>query len=80
MIHLSFDGAKLQARRLTPKQLERPLQTPRTGFHIAILKNLLLCASVSCQYKVQKSCIFQIVGIRSSRKTYMPVCSTYIHL
>lgn len=80
MIPSSFNGAKLQTRSLTPKGLERPLQTPGTGFHFAIFKNLLLRASVSCQYKIQKSFIFQTVGIQTTPKTYMPVCSTYIHL
>lgn len=79
MIHLSFKGAKLPARSLTPCGLERPLQTPGTGFHFAISKNLSLCASVSCQYKVQKSCFLQTAGIRRTHTPYMLVWSTHMH-
>lgn len=63
MIPLSFNKAKLQAGSLTPKGLERPLQTPGTGFHFAVFKSLLLCASVSLQ--IQKNCVFQTVGYRA---------------
>lgn len=79
MIHLSFKGAKLPARSLTPCGLERPLQTPGTRFHFAISKNLSLCASVSCQYKVQKSCFLQTAGIHRTHTPYMLVWSTHMH-
>lgn len=54
MISLFFNEAKLQARSLTPRGLERPLQSPGTVFHFAMSKSILHCANgchVSTRYR-----------------------------
>lgn len=43
IIHLSSERAKLQAESLTPDWLGRPLQTPGTQLHFAVVKSLSSC-------------------------------------